>query len=347
MNADKFLAVCLPLRVSDLLSRKKAYGVVIAVISCSMLVASVHASRTVLKNNSYCWLKTPQDEKLVFILDAFFWCFIPFIVISILNAAIFFALFRARREASQLHETTTTTTTTGVVQSSKNQLVSSVNNRSRVQSQNLQITIMLITISISFFVLTLPNAIYYLLIFLRVFIESWRAVKCDANVYRNLDTYVHTSAVMHLISNITSDLMHVVNFFLYFISGARFRAEFRRLIFEQLCHRCCKRKINGFRKDITSEQHSFMRTNGVTTVRLAAPSSPGNMRHKSTSSDDNYNRRSIKDKKSVTRTPPTQTRKTSESLLISCGNQSSKNQYKVTTVKNDDKNENDNLLHNV
>ena len=28
MNADKFLAVCLPLRVSDLLSRKKAYAVV-------------------------------------------------------------------------------------------------------------------------------------------------------------------------------------------------------------------------------------------------------------------------------------------------------------------------------
>ncbi|CAF1620735.1 unnamed protein product [Adineta ricciae] len=107
MNADKFLAVCLPLRVSDLLSRKKAYAVVIAVIICSMLVASVHANRTVLKSNGYCWLETPQDEKLVFILDAFVWCFIPFCVISVLNAAIFVALFRARREASQLHESKT------------------------------------------------------------------------------------------------------------------------------------------------------------------------------------------------------------------------------------------------
>ena len=249
MNADKFLAVCLPLRVSDLLSRKKAYAVVIAVIICSMLVASVHASRTVLKNNSYCWLKTPEDEKLVFILDAFFWCFIPFLVISILNAAIFLALLRARREASQLHES-----------SSSHRSTASITTRSRLQSQNLQITIMLITISISFFVLTLPNAIYYLLIFLRVFIESWKAVKCDVHVYRNLDTYVRTSAVMYLIANITSDLMHVVNFFLYFISGARFRSEFHRLIFHQVCQR----------KESKNTRRSFIRTKGVATVRTLA-----------------------------------------------------------------------------
>jgi len=271
MNADKFLAVCLPLRVSDLLSRKKAYAVVIAVITCSMLVASVHANRTVLKNNSYCWLETVQDEKLVFILDAFFCCFIPFIVISVLNAAIFVALLRARQEASQLHEPTssTGTTTTVVERTTTNALRSSVNNRTRVQSQNLQITIMLITISISFFVLTLPNAIYYLLIFLRVFIENWRAVECDANVYKNLDRYVETSVVMHLVSNITSDLMHVVNFFLYFISGARFRSEFRRVIFHQLCRCCCKRQMkNTFHK----EMKTTPRINGHKTERTCQTS---------------------------------------------------------------------------
>ena len=266
MNADKFLAVCLPLRVSDLLSRKKAYAVVITVIICSMLVASVHASRTVLKNNQYCWLKTSQDEKLVFILDAFFWCFIPFFVISILNAAIFLALFRARREALQLHETTNMIRTS----SSSNQFRSSITNRARIQSQNLQITIMLITISITFFVLTLPNAIYYLLIFFKVLIESWKAVKCDGNLYRNLDIYVRSSAVMYLISNITSDLMHVVNFFLYFISGARFRSEFRRLIFHQICRWCCKQRINLSSKGIKSNQRSFIRVNGVATVRTLA-----------------------------------------------------------------------------
>ncbi|CAF1022757.1 unnamed protein product [Adineta ricciae] len=238
MNADKFLAVCLPLRVSDLLSRKKAYGVVITVIICSMLVASVHASRTVLKNNAYCWLKTAEDEKLVFILDAFFWCFIPFIVISILNAAIFLALFRARRDASLLHESTSITRT------ASNPFRSSVNNRARMQSQNLQITVMLITISISFFVLTLPNAIYYLMIFLRVFIESWKAVKCDTNVYRNLDTYVQTSAVI----------------------GARFRNEFRRLIFYKLCRWCCKQQNKLTHKD-NKGKSAFIRVNGATTIR--------------------------------------------------------------------------------
>ncbi|CAF2490916.1 unnamed protein product [Rotaria sp. Silwood2] len=300
MNADKFLAVCLPLRVSDLLSRKKAYAVVIAVIICSMLVASVHASRTVLKNNAYCWLETSQDEKLVFILDAFFWCFIPFFVISILNAAIFLALLRARREASCLHESMNSSTSVPMIRTSTNgRATSKANkylkpptnsststqyrssntnvsaaNRARIQSQNLQITIMLITISISFFVLTLPNAIYYLLIFFRVLLESWKAVKCDANLHRNLDVYVRTSAVMYLISNITSDLMHVVNFFLYFISGARFRTEFRRLIFYQLCRWCCKEQdaING--KDLMRNERSFLRSSGVGTVR-ALPSLPG------------------------------------------------------------------------
>ncbi|CAF1276466.1 unnamed protein product [Rotaria magnacalcarata] len=340
MNANKFLAVCLPLRVSDLLSRKKAYAVVIAVISCSMLVASVHASRTVLKNNSYCWLKTSQDEKLVFILDAFVWCFVPFIVISILNAAIFLALFRARREASHLHETTA-----GITQTSKNQLVSTVNNRTRVQSQNLQITIMLITISISFFVLTLPNAIYYLLIFLRVFIESWKAVKCDANVYRNLDTYVKTSAVMYLISNITSDLMHVVNFFLYFISGVRFRAEFRRLIFHRLCNRCYKQKKNSFGKESTSNERSFLRKNGAAAVR-ALSLLPGDIKQRCATNDKNCIT-SIRDKQTVTHLSSTKNGVFTESLLTSGGSQSFTNQYKVTTLKTDDKIEMDNLLYHV
>ncbi|CAF2742791.1 unnamed protein product [Rotaria sp. Silwood2] len=342
MNADKFLAVCLPLRVSDLLSRKKAYAVVIAVIISSMLVASVHASRTVLKNNSYCWLKTSQDEKLVFILDAFFWCFIPFIVISILNAAIFLALLRARREASQLQESTR-----GIVQTSKNQFASSVSSRTRVQSQNLQITIMLITISISFFVLTLPNAIYYLLIFLRVFIESWKAVKCDVNLYRNLDTYVRTSAVMYLISNITSDLMHVVNFFLYFISGARFRSEFRRLIFHQLCHWCCKRRINRFRKDIKSNnQRSFLSANGVSTIRVLAPK-PGDTKQKSTSNNNSFTT-SIKDKKTVTYLSSTKKKKVlGENALISAGSQSRRNHHGIPTTENGGKNEDDNLLRHI
>lgn len=239
MNADKFLAVCLPLRVSDLLSRKKAYGVVSAVILCSMLVASIHASRTVLKQSSYCWLQTSQDEKLAFIIDALFCCFIPFTVISILNGAIFVTLLRARRDASNLHESTAQTT--------NNQFRSSLKNRNRVQSQNLQITIMLITISITFFVLTLPNAIYYILIFLRVLIESWKAVECDENVYRNLDIYVRTSAVVYLVSTITSDLMHVVNFFLYFVSGARFRTELRRLIFHQIFRKFQKKSNADYR----------------------------------------------------------------------------------------------------
>ncbi|CAF1295389.1 unnamed protein product [Rotaria magnacalcarata] len=310
MNADKFIAVCLPLRVSDLLSRKKAYAVVLAVIICSMLVASVHASRTVLKNNAYCWLETSQDEKLVFILDAFFWCFVPFFVISVLNAAIFVALLRARREASCLHEPTSSSTTVAMLRttingraaktkastylkastnlSAPNQLRSlgthpSPTTRTRMQSQNLQITIMLITISISFFVLTLPNAIYYLLIFLRVLIESWKAVKCDVNVYRNLDVYVRTSAVMYLISNITSDLMHVVNFFLYFISGARFRTEFRRLIFYQLCRWCSKGKDSTNGKDITRNERSFVGTSGVATVRTLTSLPGGGIKQQSTS----------------------------------------------------------------
>lgn len=290
MNADKFLAVCLPLRVSDLLSRKKAYAVVIAVIICSMLVASVHASRTVLKNKAYCWLQTPDDEKLVFILDAFFWCFIPFIVISILNAAIFLALLRARREASQLHESTNSSSnirpsTTNFLRtpsnsSMKNQFRTSTaaggnvalspTNRTRIQSQNLQITIMLITISITFFVLTLPNALYYLLILLRVLIENWRVVECDDQLYRNLDVYVRTSAVMYLISHITSDLMHVVNFFLYFISGARFRSEFRRLIFSQLFRWCRKGAEVNAGKDALGNERSFLRSSGVATVRSLA-----------------------------------------------------------------------------
>jgi hypothetical protein len=360
MNADKFLAVCLPLRVLDLLSRRKAYAVVIFVIICSMLVSSVHASRTVLKNNAYCWLETPQDEKLVFILDAFFWCFVPFFVISILNAAIFLALLRARREASHLHESTNTapmikTSTNGrsstniflktpTNSSVKNQVRQSVAsspnaNRARMQSQNLQITIMLITISISFFVLTLPNAIYYLLIFLRVLIESWKAVKCDVNVYRNLDAYVRTSAVMYLISNITSDLM----------SGARFRTEFRRLIFHQLCRWCCKGRNMIGGKDSMPTERSFVRSSGVATVRTLASLPGGGIKQQRTSNISHTT--TIRDKQIVkqamTRISSTSNVALDDNISLSLEGNNGPSQCVLTTMNNiakDDKKETDSLL---
>jgi hypothetical protein len=72
---------------------------------------------------------------------------------------------------------------------------------------------------------------------------------------------------MYLISNITSDLMHVVNFFLYFISGARFRSEFHRLIFSQLCRWCYKGQNALGRKNIIPTERSFLRTSGIATVR--------------------------------------------------------------------------------
>jgi hypothetical protein len=362
MNADKFLAVCLPLRVSDLLSRKKAYAVVIAVIICSMLVASVHASRTVLKDNAYCWLKTTQDEKLVFILDAFFWCFIPFVVISILNTAIFFALLRARREASSLHESTTSTNTIAMIRTSTNGRTSTNNflttpknqyrsstphlsspNRTRIQSQNLQITIMLITISISFFVLTLPNVIYYLLIFLRVLIESWKAVKCDAHVYRNLDAYVRTSAVMYLVSIITSDLMHVVNFFLYFISGARFRTEFRRLIFSQLCRWCYKGQNITTGKDSIANERSFLRLSGVTTLRTLTSLPGGGIKQQRTSNLSSTTR----DKQKTTRLSSNSSVALDGNLSTSLEGKMNRSLCATTTMINtekDDKNESDSIL---
>ena len=315
---------------------KKTYAIVITVIICSMLVASVHASRTVLKNNSYCWLETVQDEKLVFILDAFFCCFIPFIVISILNTAIFIALFRARREASHLHESTTT-----VAPISRNQFSSTSKNRVRAQSHNLQITIMLITISISFFVLTLPNALYYLLILSRILIESWKAVICDENLYRNLDTYVQTSAVMYLISNITSDLMHVVNFFLYFISGERFRTEFRRFICYHFCHWCHKRRQTIFSKEIKVNEHLFLRKHGTTTVGTLK-SIPGTMKqsylskNNSSTSDTNQHR--------ILHLSSTEMNASDENSLTSSGKQSQRNQNIVPILEEDNRNENHVLI---
>jgi hypothetical protein len=364
MNADKFLAVCLPLRVSDLLSRKKAYAVVIAVIICSMLVASVHASRTVLKSNAYCWLETPQDEKLVFILDAFFWCFIPFIVISILNAAIFLALLRARREASGLHESTTpasiirpsTSNYLKTANSSvKNQFRTSTvknlstTNRTRIQSQNLQITIMLITISITFFILTLPNAIYYLLIILRVLIESWRVVDCDAHLHRNLDVYVRTSAVMYLISSITSDLMHVVNFFLYFISGARFRSEFRRLIFSQLCRWCCKGRSSTGGKDIIPTERSFLRSTGAASVRTLTSMPAGGIKNQRTPniSYPTTIRDKQKAKQATTHLSSISNVALDGNVSISLEGTTRRSQGAVTTIiatRKDDKTESDSLL---
>jgi hypothetical protein len=215
-----------------------------------------------------------------------------------------------------------------------------------MQSQNLQITIMLITVSITFFVLTLPNAIYYLLIFLRVLIESWKAVKCDVNVYRNLDAYVRTSAVMYLISNITSDLMHVVNFFLYFISGARFRSEFRRLIFHQLCRWCCKGRSSIGGKDGLPTERSFVRSSGVATVRTLASLPGGGTKQQRTSNLNSTP--TIRDKQifkqTLTHLSSTENVALDENISLSLEGNNRRNPCASTTMMNTDKKETDSLL---
>ncbi|KAK3105893.1 hypothetical protein FSP39_008047 [Pinctada imbricata] len=104
----------------------------------------------------------------------------------------------------------------------------------------IAINVMLVTVSVVFVLLTMPNCIFFI-------------VKDDWN-YR---VSLHETARYYLVFQVVfllSDLNHAINFYLYFLSGKKFRRHFNALI-------CCKKKKQPLRTQSTMITRSVRNTN--------------------------------------------------------------------------------------
>ena len=98
---------------------------------------------------------------------------------------------------------------------------------------------MLFTVSVVFVLLTMPNCVFFIVQ------DDW-----------DYQSSLHDTARYYLVFQLVfllSDLNHAINFYLYFLSGRKFRRHFKALI-------CCRKKRNPLRAQSTMITRSVRNT---------------------------------------------------------------------------------------
>ncbi|KAI8796549.1 G-protein coupled receptor isoform X2 [Biomphalaria glabrata] len=198
MTAERFLAVCFPLRVGRMYTRRKAIVVLagLALITASINIFHFWAWEELCEDGF--WYYKLKDEYIDVVHGAFYYItgthsiLLPCALIFTGNALIILSIRQAR--AVQRH------------------LTNSVEQGGRKAKDQRQITVMLVVVSIVFLLLNTPNA------FLYFFKKYW---EYELWSYSHAE-YFFTARFIHLLL----DANHAVNFYLYFLSMSSFRRRF-------------------------------------------------------------------------------------------------------------------------
>ena len=237
MTVEKFIAVWFPFRASTICTRKNAKIVIILVV---LVMFGLNLNHLFTRNDvahpktnistcfrrSLAYLDSPHKYFHVRIwpwIDAAIYSFIPLSALITFNSLILIQLKKANMKQEKMIQ--------GANESS------SKGNRGQSQRNQNQVTLMLLLVTSAFIALTLPLAVMII-----------------TEKYWIADTG-HAKAVRYLLKVATADLMytnHAINFFLYCVSGSRFRAE----LYHILC--CCfrRRQTNEIFQKTTSTASS-------------------------------------------------------------------------------------------
>lgn len=210
MTAERLLAIWFPFTVAEISTKSKAW---IVYISLMVVFMGVNCFYLFTFEEDYdevtFFTCEPMDEykdvvvNVLYWLDAACYALAPCILLMIFNCLLLVGTWMSMREQKKLTQ-------------NKDQM-------DEKRKQQNQITIMLVTVSVIFLVLTIPNGIFFM------HTGSWNP---NSN---------HAWAEKILVERIIlflSDCNHAVNFFLYFLSGRRFRQMFLKMF----CPMCVSRK---------------------------------------------------------------------------------------------------------
>ncbi|ESP02781.1 hypothetical protein LOTGIDRAFT_156726 [Lottia gigantea] len=223
MTVERFVAIWFPLKVGSYCNGRKA-GTIMGVIAIILLLADLqflwtatqHVSET---GNVDCGFAAEYQTFISlywYWIDGTLYAIIPCILLFIFNFLIIFGIRRSGRIQKDL------------TNSKSDQMAEKFR-------QQRQITIMLVVVSIVFVMLTIPNCLFYI-------------VKPYWTYQKN--SYDHAKFVMtNQIIFVLSDSNHAVNFYLYFLSGKRFRRRFFDTI---LCRRAVRRPFTSVMRTINS-----------------------------------------------------------------------------------------------
>lgn len=228
VTAERFLAVCYPLKAPMVCSRRRAYLIMVGLLvflllfNVHMLWTSELISQTNVCGQVRVHCESSPDfkylgEEVWPWMDAFVYSFIPFVVILTLNVLIVRKVVMSRRHRdAQLCRRSVTMTPPS--------------------EKSARMSVMLVTISFAFLVTTLPMNVTVI-------------------VNNSVNFQGAGRARMKLGRTITELLMYVnhsINFFLYCATGQKFRRELCAIV----CYGGGRRRRRGMRRAGVTSRHS-------------------------------------------------------------------------------------------
>ena len=202
MTVERFIAIYFPLHAGKMCTVKRARMTICVLLVFIMLMAmhdfwtGVHIPTSNLC--THATKKYPILLNAMNYIEALMGCFIPEITLLIINPLIVYRLKVTQAQQKYMTNTAATGTT------------------NKASNQSKQITRMLLTVTFTYCVLMTPYATFYV-----------------SRTYWVDRTKPYTRAVAFLVQQVSMIcimLNHSINFFLYFVSGRRFRNELKSLL---------------------------------------------------------------------------------------------------------------------
>ena len=194
MTAERFIAVHWPLRCIDHTGKAKARKVIIG-ISIVLAIVNIPLLWMLKIVDGECDCESQYKEFILEIwpiIDATVYSFMPFTFLLLFNILIIRELQKATAAHGHLQATTDT--------------------RPPLTNFHRRLTIMLLCISFTFLITSAPNVIHTIIRY---------KVHTEKGSYENAAKII----LGNTISSIFLYMMHSINFFLYSISGRKFRQE--------------------------------------------------------------------------------------------------------------------------
>lgn len=216
VTIERFIAVMFPLKAPRLCSRRNAHIAIVGLILTFVAVNShflwsveIHHysfNRTVI---SKCHAKAVFGYLVEDVwpwIDAGIYSFVPFLIIIISNIFIIKNIISAKHTRSILRQKSSISTRKGTINS----------NRTRGESSK-KITLMLLSVSFTFLISTLPMNL--------VLIYTSFADDVEED-----DVSFVRRKLLKTIAEMLMYVNHTVNFFLYCMTGKKFRDQFKALV---------------------------------------------------------------------------------------------------------------------
>lgn len=193
VTIDRCISVKLPLRAVFYCTMRRSRFVVV-LVTFLLIMLNGHLLFTTDFQEGICQFNSFSMIAWPF-MDFALYCFFPFSIMLICNVIIIRTIIKSFKRFATIKEKT-----------SPNNLTNEANSR-RQRNRNSNMTAMLLSVNISFLVCTLPVSVYYI---------------CES-FFMDADP-----SLMNLLETISSLLMYMnnaISFFLYCLSGTKFRRE--------------------------------------------------------------------------------------------------------------------------